>query len=94
MKLTKNQELKMVKKQNESLLKMIGEEREKVAGHEQITKLYSAYIAILLEKMGTTKDAAVDISRTEATEAMSRIEARAIPTDDGWSLYCEVVNEE
>ena len=91
--LTKKQELEKRKKQNEKLLKMLGEERERVEGYKQIIKLYGAYIAILLEKMGTTIDNTVLIEKAEVTGAMSRIEARAKPTDNGWGFYCEVINE-
>lgn len=93
MALTKKQELQIVKDKNYKLMKMIGEEREKVAGYEQIAKLYGAYIAILLEKLGATQDKPVNISKADATGAMSRIEARAMSSEDGWCLYCEVVKD-
>lgn len=68
-------------------------EKEKVAGYEQVVKLYGAYVAILLYKMGATQDKPVNISKADATDAMSRIEARAMPSEDGWCLYCEVVKD-
>lgn len=68
-------------------------EKEKVAGYEQIVKLYGAYVAILLEKLGATQDKPVNISKADATDGMSRIEARAMPSEDGWCLYCEVVKD-
>ena len=68
-------------------------EKEKVAGYEQIVKLYGAYVAILLEKLGATQDKPVNISKADATDTMSRIEARAMPSEDGWCLYCEVVKD-
>lgn len=82
------------KKRNEKLLQMVEAEREKVAGYEQITKLYSAYISILLERLGATEDNAVNIGKTEAVEAMNRLEARAISTEDGYRLYCEIIKKE
>lgn len=68
-------------------------EKEKVAGYEQVVKLYGAYVAILLEKLGATQDKPVNISKADATDGMSRIEARAMPSEDGWCLYCEVVKD-
>lgn len=91
MALTKKQELANVKKQNERLLKMVWEEREKVAGYEQIAKVHSAYISILLNKLGATKDNMITITASEVTEALKKYEARAMPTEEGYSLYCEVI---
>ena len=93
MAITKKQELQNEKNKNYKLMKMIGDEREKVAGYEQIVKLYGAYVAILLEKLGATQDKPVNISKADATDGMSRIEARAMPSEDGWCLYCEVVKD-
>ncbi len=91
MALTKSQKLEKVKKQNERLLKMIGEEREKVAGYEQIAKVHSAYISILLKRLGATKENAVDITAQEIAEAIEgKSEARAFMSEQGaYSLYYE-----
>lgn len=75
-------------KANAKLLKMIADEREKVAGYEQIAKLHSAYITVLLQKLGATKDSPATITNEEVTEAMKK-EARGIPTGEGWKLYVE-----
>ena len=89
MAITKKQELEKVKKQNQKLMKMLAEEREKIAGYEQIAKVHSAYIAILLKAMGN----AVTITESEVKEALEKYEVRALRVDDGWSLYCEVIAE-
>lgn len=81
-------------KQKEKLKQRFEEEREKVAGYAQITQLYSAYISILLEKMGATIEEPINISKTAVPDALKRLEARAVPTEDGWGLYYEVVKEE
>lgn len=91
MALTKNQEITKLKKQNERLLKMVSEEREKVGGYEQIAKVHSAYISILLKRLGATKDNMITITGEEVTEAMQKYEARAVGADKGFSLYCEVI---
>ena len=91
MALTNKQKLEQEKKKNQKLLKMIAEEREKVAGYEQIAKVHSAYISILLKKLGAAKDNMITIMAAEVTEALKKYEARAIQTEDGYSLYCEVI---
>ena len=90
MALTKSQELAQEKKKNARLLKMIGEEREKVAGYEQIAKVHSAYIAILLKRLGATADNAVGINSQEIAEAIEKDEVKAFISEQGAiSLYCE-----
>jgi hypothetical protein len=91
MAVTKKQELEKVKRQNDNLLKMINGEREKVKGYVEIAKVHSAYIAILLQRLGATKDNMIAITAEEVKEAMSKCEARAMPTEEGFSLYCEVI---
>lgn len=80
-------------RKNETLLKMVNGEREKVKGYEEIAKVHSAYIAILLQKLGATKDNTITITAPEVTEAMHKYEARAMfePTDNSWKIYCEVI---
>ena len=76
------------KAKNEKLLKMIGEEREKVAGYEQLAKLHAAYIAFLLQKLGATKDNPVTITNADVAGAMNT-EVRGMPDGEGWKLYIE-----
>ena len=78
-------------KQKEKLKQMLEAEREKVAGYEQIAKVHSAYISILLRKLGATEDNAVVITALEVKEALVKYEARAIQVEDGYSLYCELI---
>ena len=83
-------ELAQEKKKNERLLKMIAEEREKVAGYEQATKIHNAYIYILLKRLGATKDNAVEIISQEIAEAIEKDEVKAFISEQGGiSLYCE-----
>lgn len=84
-------ELEGLKKRNERLLNMAIEAREKVAGYEQIAQVHSAYISILLKRLGATKDNMITITASEVTEALKKYEARAMPAEDGFSLYCEVI---
>ena len=66
---------------------LLAEEKEKVAGYEQLAKVHSAYIAILLKKLGATEDNKVNISAPEVKETIEKCEVRAELTDDGYSLY-------
>ena len=88
---TKKQKLKQEKNKNHKLMKMVSDERQKVAGYEQLAKVHSAYISILLQKLGATKDNMITITSAEVTEALKKYEARALPSEDGFSLYCEVI---
>lgn len=87
---TKQQEISALKKKNEKLLKMLGEEREKVAGYEQVAKVHCAYISILLKRLGATKDKAVEIQPQEIADNIGKDEARALISGSGvYSLYIE-----
>ena len=77
-------------KQKEKLKKMLLAERERVKGYEQVAKVHSAYISILLKKLGAAKDNTVTITDSEIRKALNKYEARAVKTEDGWGLYCEV----
>lgn len=92
--MTKKQELERVKKQNRRLLEMIGKEREKVGGYEQLAKVHSAYISILLKRQGASKDNMITVTSEEVKEALKKYEARAIQVEDGYGLYCEVIAKE
>jgi hypothetical protein len=75
------------------LRRIIDTERTRHKAYEQIVNGYSAYIAILLDKLGATKDNAITITAEEAAEALKKYETRGIPIDGGFSLYCEVIGE-
>lgn len=71
-------------------------EQKKVKGYEELARVHSAYITILLKKLEATKENAVTVTGEEIKEAMQKYEARAMyePTDRSWKLYCEVIAEE
>lgn len=85
------QELIAANRGRDWLHEKLGDEREKVAGYEQIAKVHSAYITILLNKLGATKDNMITITAEEVREALKKYEARAMPAEEGYSLYCEVI---
>ena len=83
---------KEMTKKEEKLVQMVETEREKVAGYQQIIELYSGYIAILLEKLGATKENGVAITSAEVDEAMKKYETRGITKDGAISLFIEEKN--
>jgi histone H3/H4 len=66
-------------------------EREKVAGYEELAKIHSSYISILLKRLEATKDKPITITSKDVKEALTKYEARAIPSTDGFRLYCEAI---
>lgn len=85
----KSDEIKRQDKWIKHLQEQFTAERNKIYGYEEMAKVYSAYIYILLQKLGATKDNAVDIKLSEAEEALTKGETRATKTEDGWGLYYE-----
>ena len=74
-------------KQKDKLKRMLIAEREKVEGYEQIANVHSAYISILLKRLGATEDNKVDVQAAEIAEALEKLEARAVATESGFGLY-------
>lgn len=86
--MTKKQELEKERERNKKLLAMVNDAKEKVRGYEQVAKVHSAYIGILLKKLGAYKDNAFNIKPEDVADALKNIETRALPMEDGsWSLY-------
>lgn len=85
---TKQQMLDREKKKNDNLLKMVAAERERVAGYEQLAKLHAAYIAVLLQKLGATKDTPITITKEDVAGAME-LEVLGLPDGEGFKLYIE-----
>lgn len=78
------------KRQNEKLLKMLETERQNVEGHKELAKIQTAYVGVLLNKLGATKESPVTITNAEVREALTGCNVRAIPDGVGtWKLYCE-----
>ena len=80
-------------KQKEKLKQMLETERAKSRGYEELAKIHGAYISILLKALGATKDNRFAITPSEVREALEKYEARALPEDDGYGLYYEVIGE-
>lgn len=86
--MTKKQELEKEQERNKKLIAMVNDAKEKVRGYEQVAKVHSAYIGILLKKLGADKDNAINIKPEDVADALKNIETRALPMEDGsWSLY-------
>lgn len=71
----------------------IAEEKGKIRGYEELARIHSAYITVLLKRLGATEDNMVTITAEEVKEALTKYETRVVPADGGCSLYCEVVEE-
>lgn len=76
------------------LKKMLMVERAKIKDYEAIAKVHSAYISILLKRLGATEKNPEVITKDEIKEALEHYEARGIPDEDSYSLYCEVIDND
>ena len=83
----------MESKKIEKLKQMLENERAKVRGYEEVAQVHCAYISILLNKLGATKDNMISITPAEVKEALTNYEARAVLKDGVYSLYCEAADE-
>lgn len=82
------------KKQNEKLRKMYEDARQVIAGHEEVARIQTACIAILLNKLKATKENPVTITAEEVKEALKTDNVKAGIEEAGvWKLYCEDANE-
>ena len=81
-------------KQKDKLKKMLIAEREKAKGYEELARVHSAYISILLKKLKATEKNMVDIMAKDVTEALTKYESRAVATKNGFGLYYEEIKEE
>ena len=71
----------------------LAEEKQKVKGYEELAKIHSAYIAILLQKLKATKDKPVVISTEETILALGNLEVRACADEiePAWKFYVEEI---
>ena len=60
------------KRQNEKLRKMYEDKRREVAGHEELASIQTTYIAILLKKLGATKESPVTITKDEVSAIFAK----------------------
>ena len=72
----------------------IAGEAEKRRGYEELAQVHSAYISILLKKLGATKDHMIIMKPAKVTEALKKCETRAVKTEEGWGIYYEDTNGE
>lgn len=80
------------RKRNEKLVKMVNDAREKVRGYEQLAKVHSAYIAILLQRLGADMEHPENIKAEDVKYALEHLESRASGAKDGsWDLFVEEV---
>jgi hypothetical protein len=64
------------------------------AGYKELSQIQNAYIAVTLKRMGATEENPVPIINDEITEAMDKLEVRAVVGDNGeWKFYVEELKE-
>ncbi len=85
--MTKNQELENVKRQNDNLRKALEEERQRIEGYKEVAKIHTAYISILLLRLGADDENTVAISSKEVKCVIANYETRAYVTESGVRLY-------
>lgn len=73
---------------------LIRVEKEKVKGCTELSMIHSAYISVLLNKLGATEKNVVNITFADIKDALTKYETKVIPTENGYGLYCEVVKDE
>ncbi len=84
--MTKEEKLK---KKLDKMKERFEGERERVKAYEQIVTIYSAYMAVLLQAQGATKDKPFKLTHAEITKAIEKLETRAMPSDEGFDMYVE-----
>lgn len=77
----------------ENLSKQLEEEKAKATGYMELAKVNGAYISILLNKLGATKDNTINITLEDVKETMAKYETKAVKVDGGYGLYCEVIEK-
>lgn len=78
---------KMIRAWHKYYEERIAIEKAKTKGYEELAKVHSAYIAILLNKLGATEDNKVEIKAAEVTEALGKYEVLATGTEKGFALH-------
>lgn len=61
----------------------IAADKEKIRGYEQLANVHSAYIAILLKRLGATEDSAVSIQPQEIADAIEKAVVKVTISEDG-----------
>ena len=70
------------------------DERERVKAYTQIMQMYGAYMAVMLQALGATKDKPFRLEHTAVTTALENYETRVIPTDGGFDMYVEELKKD
>ena len=92
--MTKAQQIANLEKKNAQLIKLLEEERRTVAGYKELSRIQNAYIAVALKRMGATEENPVPIINDEITEAMDKLEVRALIGDGcEWKFFVEELKE-
>ena len=77
----------------EKLKERYEEERERVKAYKQIVEIYGAYMAVLLNSLGATKDKPFQMTHVDIAKALETLETRAMPSETGFEMYVESVKK-
>lgn len=73
---------------NDNLRKMNEELRLTVEGHKELAKVFTAYIALLLKRVGATEEEPMLITEEDVKYALEHYETRAILQNGEKMLFC------
>ena len=82
-----------LKKKLDKLKERYEEERERVKAYKQIVEIYGAYMAVLLNSLGATKDKPFQMTHVDIAKALETLETRAVPSETGFEMYVEKENK-
>lgn len=83
-----------LRKRLEKMKARYEDERGRVKAYEQIVKMYSAYMAVLLNALSAVKDKPFKLKHSEITKGLEEFEVRAIPSEAGFDMYVEKKEKE
>lgn len=86
----KKKQIEKLEALNKKLEKMLNDEKDRVDAHKEIAKVHTAYIAILLKKLGaTSEETAFEILDEEVSQAIKKYETKGVANNKGaWKLFC------
>ena len=86
----KTKEIERLKNMNAKLRQMNDEKRLEVNGYRELTRIQNAYIAILLKKLGATKENPATMTKGEVKDAVAKGEpVMADVSDSGYGFYID-----
>lgn len=82
-----------LKKKLDKMKDRFEEERERVKAYKQIAEIYGAYMAVLLNSLGATRDKPFQMTHVDIAKALETLETRAMPSETGFEMYVDSVKK-